>query len=529
MIASGGVESRASETNYQPYVIGERALAMGGAYTAAVNDAMAGFYNPGGLAFADTSMVSASQRLYGRYRLKIKDAFYPQSPQAMGEGAQDAANLGSTYSFVLPSTLALMMQFGKRLSRRGPRRHALGFSILVPTQTSFTVRAKWKGMLDPPDEETYSLKVEDRSIWSGFTYALRANKEFSIGVSGFLTQTSSSRRLDRSWIIHPENPETCAIVSCGTLSFSESLLRTDVVSLLFRLGTLWAPYKELRLGLMLSLPSIIIPDLWLVSTEGSLDQTYGASSANGVPTDRTVFYTDDYKLDVAHYDPLSFRLGLAYLRNEDLTLAIDGSLHFPISYAFIRGNPVADRAQADDSASPSWFDASIVRRTERRWTFNGNTGAEWDLSRHFSLRGGIYSDFSSTPKVVASTRPSLPHINRVGGVASVGFRQDGYNITIGVVGVLGAGQVSVYRPLEAQSSGGLAWGPADYRERGIYLFIAGIQRAAARKAKELLEDIEELQLQKEQEEKEETQKAQRAAAKEARRRRGEVKPKDTGG
>lgn len=510
----------ASETNYQPYVIGERALGMGGAYTAAVNDAMAGFYNPGGLVFAESSMVSASQRLYGRYRLTIKDAFAPLSPQAQLNDAQDAISLGSTYPFVLPSTLALMIQFGKRLSRRGPKRHALGFSILVPTQSSFTIRAKWRGEGAIPDEETYSLKLDDRSLWTGATYAVRTSKELGIGLSAFLVETSSSRRLDRSWLIHGDQLVPCPVESCGSLSFSESLLNANAVSLLFRLGALWAPRKDLRLGLMISLPTILIPDLWIMKTQGNLDQTYGTSSVFGTESDRVEFYTDDYKLNVAHYEPLSFRLGLAYLRKEELTLDLDATLHLPISYDFIIGDPVTARAAQDDTASPTWFDAAVVRRTQRRWTFNGNAGAEWEMSRHWSLRGGLYTDFSSAPQVTRSTRPQLSHINRVGGALSVGFRQGGYNITLGMVGVLGAGSVSVYRPVEAQSTAGYAWGPADYRERGLYVFIAGMQRAVARKARELLEDIEELQRQKEIEDQEEAAKAERAARRKAAKRKG---------
>jgi hypothetical protein len=510
-VAGSARLSRASETNYQPYVIGERALAMGGAYTAAVNDAMAGYYNPGGLAFADTSMISASQRLYGRYRLKLENAFYPQSPLAREDGSRDAVNLGSTYPFVLPSTLALMTQFGKRIYRRGPKRHAIGFSILVPTQSSYTLRAKWTSPNAVPDEETYSLSINERSVWTGITYALRANEKLGLGLSAFVTETTTSRRLDRSWIVHSGDSNSCLATSCGSLSFSESLLSTSAVTLLFRLGSLWVPHEQIRLGLMVSMPTALIPDLWLMKTQGRLDQTYGVSTVDGASTDRLAFYTDDYKLDVARYEPLAFRLGLAYLRGEELTLDLDGSLHLPISYDFIRGDPVSKRAIAEETASPSWFDASIVRRTQRTWTFNGNAGVEWHATSMWSLRGGIYSDFSSAPKVTWSTSPALSHINRVGGVLSLGFRQDGYNITAGVVGVLGAGQVSVYRPMEAQSSNGRAWGPADYRERGIYVFIAGIQRAVARKAKEIISDLEEAQLQKEREEKKEAEREARKA------------------
>ena len=71
-LALYGNKARAFPPNYQKYPIGERALGMGGAYTAAGDDPIMSYYNPGGLAFAKSSMISVSQNLYSLDYRKIE-------------------------------------------------------------------------------------------------------------------------------------------------------------------------------------------------------------------------------------------------------------------------------------------------------------------------------------------------------------------------------------------------------------------------------------------------------------------------
>ena len=67
----------ADPPNYQRYVIGERALGMGGAQVAAVNDPMANLYNPAAMVFVTSSMVSASKAIYSLDKRKIEGGFVP--------------------------------------------------------------------------------------------------------------------------------------------------------------------------------------------------------------------------------------------------------------------------------------------------------------------------------------------------------------------------------------------------------------------------------------------------------------------
>ena len=57
--------ARADDSHYQNQLIGERALGLGGAFTAVSTDPTASYYNPGGLATTLSASISASLNLYG--------------------------------------------------------------------------------------------------------------------------------------------------------------------------------------------------------------------------------------------------------------------------------------------------------------------------------------------------------------------------------------------------------------------------------------------------------------------------------
>ncbi|MFO8070908.1 MAG: hypothetical protein R6V85_03440 [Polyangia bacterium] len=485
----------ADPTNYQRYVIGERALGMGGAQTAAVNDPMANLYNPAGMVFATSSMVSASKSIYSFDQREVKDGFVPSSTSQ----SVDAQNLEHTNDLTLPSTLALVRQFGSRLHEEGgPRRHALGVAILVPSQDAFTLKAKWSAPQGSElrDRETYRLTESYNQVWTGGSYALRVSEELGLGISAFLVTDRYQRGLSRTRF-GDIGADECQVTDCGFLEFWNSDLTVDSVSLLFRLGVLWAPHENWRFGAVISAPTILLPDVWLYATEGRLDQTFGMGAVDGTADDRVEYYTDDYQLDVASYEPLAARLGAAYMWGGVFTADLDFSLHLPVSYHRIRNDPVmrrrwpegraGDNPPENQEASPYWFDPGVVRVVERRAVLNANAGWEAIIADTWTIRNGLFTDFSSAPPVVAGDEPQLSHVNRYGATLAVGYRNKGYDIAVGVMGAIGIGQAAVHHPYDEQTP----WRPAEMEERALYVFISGIQKAAVRGARKLYDEARE--------------------------------------
>jgi hypothetical protein len=479
LVLTAAVQADADPPNYQPYVIGERSLGMAGAYTAAVNDSMALYYNPGAMGFADTTAVSASKSVYAAdYRL-IRNGFVPNFTEQY-----DARDLDTTNDLTWPSTLTFMTSFRKRKPKGFHPRHAIGFAMLVPHQENYSYRIKHR-QSGIADNQTYYLSESYRTLWIGSGYGFRPTRKWGFGLSAFFSDYRYQRRFDSNWYDVPADTSLCDEVGCGELELVESILKLRVNSVIIRVGALYRPSKYWRLGLAATAPSIHIQPL----SRGSLDQTYGLASTSDPLATNARMYSDDYSLQVAGYEPASIRFGTALRIPRTFTVDLDLNFHFPVAYNRIRGDAVADRLEQNPEASPEWFDKGIVRRIERKPVLNLNLGTEFLFKYGWIVRTGLFSDFSSAPNVVASDTPQLTRVHRLGGAFSIGHRGRDHDITIGVIGTYGAGHASVYHPPEAREPGEAAFQPSAYSDRAIYVFVAGVQKAVGDKASELWKKI----------------------------------------
>jgi hypothetical protein len=526
--AAAGREAAADPTNYQRYVIGERALGMGGAQTAAVNDPMANLYNPAAMVFTTSTMVSASKCLYSLDSRKVEGGFVPSAPESWAGAPVNAVTLEQKNDLTLPSTMAISTRFGKRLPLSGAKRHAIGVAILVPNQDQYTLRASWKATGDLRDAETYALSESFTQIWMGLSYALRVVDELGLGVSAFLSTTSFERTMVQSRFGAIAECASDLIDNCGLMEFTDSALSIDTVSLVFRVGALWEPHPNWRLGLTVTAPSILIPDLKLFTTEGSLSQTYGRAWVEGYNEDDpasymddVIYFSDSYKLKTSIQEPMSFRAGAAYLWREMFAVDLDVSLYLPTRYTRISGDPVMERRcpegleacndpvepVVNETASPTWWDPGIMRRIERRAVVNLNLGWELIIKEMWTIRNGIFTDFSSAPPVVEGRYPQQTRVNRYGASLAVGFKAKGYDISVGVTGALGSGYASVYD----RNQPDYAWQPAATTERALYVFLAGVQQAAVKGSKTAVKAAEEKIKEKQAEEKAEEEALEEAA------------------
>jgi len=455
LLAAGS--ARADEGNYQPYPLGERALGMGGAFTAMVGDPVLAYYNPAGLAYGRTSVLSASLSVYGIFRRDVEDGgfFGVFEPEPDAEGNLHPRLVDLNYRefppTTIPTTVILVRRVGPRFRDRSPRQ-TFAWSVLIPRASDLSYSFRDQADFDddpttPPDEHRFSLRESDKLILMGPSYAFRITPTLSVGLSVF----GAIRSLSHSSLHTFFNTDRDSEIS--GVSVYELDLDSTIYSGLVRAGVHWEPARGWRLGLMLSSPS------FQVYSEGSYAHR------------RLDSFTDEYEF-VEHDStepndalPFELRVGVAREVPGSFAMALDVSVYGPSSY---------QRVDPGIGYRGDYFVSSV----EREAMANVAVGAEMVLARHWPVRLGFFTDLSAVPYLEPSDQVTLPHIDRVGGTLSVGYRHRNFDINVGVLATIGAGYAHTQGRVGDPDLPTFV--PTTARDQRFYFFITGAQRAVGR-------------------------------------------------
>ena len=443
--------ARADDTHYQNQLIGERALGLGGAFTAVASDPTAAFYNPGGLAMTLSASISASLNLYGVEHRVVQGGFVSYI-----DGEQTNSDLEATAFPTIPTTFGVLRAFGETLPD-GSRRHALAFSMLIPDQTTVAYDAT-VGRSGETDLDIFRLSEEDKTLWVGPSYAIRITDDLSIGVSAFVAVRTYSRSSFRS-VETPSDPPTDP-PTATYLELDSFDAAFDSYDLIFRLGALYRPLPDFRVGLTVGFPSIHVYGAGSVSRQFSYSWhepplDYGdlrLESASDLPAES--------------FDPLEIRLGLSWIPAEGMLLALDLSYHLPTFSPYERIAVAPDRW--DDL-----YDELFVPRVERRGVLNANLGFEWVIVGEWPLRVGAFTNFSAA-QPLRPFEPGLEKIDVVGGTVSVGYNFQSFAVNFGFLGSVGWGEAQAFN--RVPGPGDPTYFSRDARYELFYFFLSRAQR-----------------------------------------------------
>lgn len=394
----------ADDLHYADFRFGQRALGMGGAVIGFVAEPVAGYYNPGGLAFLGRTTFSGSVSYFGTDRRTVKRGGYFEGLDAV-VGRQDSESSGL---LTLPSSSALMKSLAGG-------RHVIGFSTYLVSDT----RERFADRIDRDDQALgfdLDRAVDDRTTFMGPSYGVRLGEALGLGLSVFY-----ARRQARSTSILAARFDTDDDRAFdGLWQFTESFNATDGM-LLARIGAMWRPDPAWSLGLTVTTPAV-----WLHG-EG----TYSIRVIDTAPElfdegDGPGLYEERYADEARSGYPLHVGLGAAWI-GEDLTVALSGDLYLPVAY---------NRLGAD-AAEGETVDA--VNRVERELTVNGALGVEYRITDAFPLRAGVFTNHSTVPGYTASDRARLPDVDLYGASLSIGYVSGGDAINLGGEVQLGRG------------------------------------------------------------------------------------------
>jgi hypothetical protein len=464
--------ARADPFHQQTLPLGQRAIGMGGAFTAVADDPSATYYNPAGLVLTNDSSLSASLTL---------QAFDKSTLQRGYRTSEGASSLHHSAETSLPVFISAIKLLGKR-DADGQRNHAIGLSSFTVSQRriSFDVESRVGSTLN-----TLQVSNSEKTNWLGISYAYRLTKRLSFGLSGFLSFSKTTYTEERISAALGQIGDDSSFDSDSN-AFASHLVKTRVKSMLGRLGGLYAVNDRLQLGLMVQPPSIHIRGAASVRDRSLVSNTMI------VPGESSVFNARQGKLLSKNPEPWEVRLGARYELYDWLTLAIDGSLIGPSGSKDKPIIAVGPRKPDPETGAVPQVGAFMSETWYRNYSGNVSIGASASLPRTITLRAGLYTDLSSAPSVPkVSATFYEPDVNRVGGTLSVGLRNEGLDLSVGCIGVFGRGNALAFN---ADPDAEHMYQRTKMTDRMFLFFLNGVKSAIstlAKKAEKTLMEIKE--------------------------------------
>ena len=134
--------AKADDTHYQDFVVGGRAMTMGGAFTAIADDSSGVYYNPAGLADANYSSLQLAASLYG---------FERGSVNGRGSTAPGVPSLNNAFTnlIVIPASAGSVYTFGEKDELGHPKQARTHLKLAVALSPTSELYARALARMGP--------------------------------------------------------------------------------------------------------------------------------------------------------------------------------------------------------------------------------------------------------------------------------------------------------------------------------------------------------------------------------------------
>lgn len=465
------------DTHYQDFLVGERALGLGGAFVSLADDPSGVYFNPAGLADVKQSSLQVSTSLYGFERGEI-------NPSSFATAVPGIENLELDFSqlIVVPASAGFVKTFGKPLPNGTPR-HAFGLVAMIP---SFRKMAISSSAVDAETgiEGSYSRRLEDSSLWTGIGYGRKFGPKLRIGASVFYT----FRNLANYEVVVQGGTDSSDLAEGSGMAVRDISLYSG--NLLIGFGAKYHASKSFKVGLSLQLPTFELHSrgqLLLVRDRlTAVCDTEDCAGDFHYESEGLERFDREFKSQNSR--GAMMRVGANYSSARRFTLSADVSVHFPVCYELIKiaGEPAgcdSDGHLVGDNLFP------FVKTIRRDLVVNLNMGMEWLVIPEVSVAGGFFTDFSSAPRIPDDADSILgreaPNVDLLGMSMALGYFGEHSLSRVGFMYSFGLGddvvetdQVSaiVSSQLESNTAGEYAFKKVKYFQSFMYVFISSTFR-----------------------------------------------------
>jgi len=351
----------ADEYHYRDILIGTRASAMGGAYTAISDDPSGLYHNPAGVVHASELNLSGSVNAWHRTRVTYEDV--------LGEGQDWNRESGS----LIPNFFGITQPLGPGV---------FGFSYVV---TDAIQEDQDQTFRNVAGRERFTINLNDNQ-WVyklGPSYAWRVNDQLSVGVSLYF-HFREQEEINNQLIVLDSGSGPG--MGDADIEWRYVQNQNDEWGMKPVLGIMWEPHERLAIGASIRQAYVLSGDNYLFFT------CHGSSASDSFLCPEGDIDYVETRNDTRRDHPLEIRLGAAWFHSPSFLISGDVSYHTAHNDA-VRGANGRD-VQA---------------------TWNLALGTEYYLNNQWAVRSGVFTNRANTSANVVEH----DHVNLYGLTASM--------------------------------------------------------------------------------------------------------------
>ncbi|MCB1142571.1 MAG: hypothetical protein H7A24_13755 [Leptospiraceae bacterium] len=349
---------------------GNKALGMGGAYTAISDEPSGMYYNPAGMSFSQSSNITVNATTYQYDRKTYHNVFGPAQNYT-----RESKNLGPNFVGILQKLNNL----------------TVGFSLINIQSKKYSLSGEINLPYFSPEVDRYKADSLENTMnflaGPGISYLL--GSKISVGMSLFYSYDNEDNIFTGS--IEKKD---------GTISAHTMKVKRLTKGVLPVLGIQYLVTEKLSLGVSLKKMFTVIHN-----------KRYSSNTLNAIASGNSFIRNKEFiessdSFFVAYDEPMiiavkspnlgtiaeptEVRLGLAYFASH--RFLVSGDVIYTGSYHYSKRNyGVIFPEKAVISA-----DNTILNNINRKETYNFALGAEYFLTESIALRLGVFSNYSNT-------------------------------------------------------------------------------------------------------------------------------------
>ncbi len=411
------IDTYANDSNYQDYLIGDRAIGLGGAFTAIANDPSGLFYNPSGIVDVRHSELQISSSLYGFEKITIDDSFANNSLERF-QGTFSSLH-------IIPNSVGWISSLGQN-SPSSPRKFCYSALLALPSQRSYNLS-------DKQSFDTYSTvyrnQYSDQTFWGGSGFGVKISENLNLGAAVFVLYRNLLQEQESS-ITFDENS------SHAQFRLISNALELHNFNLLGKFGIKYAYRKHLLFGMTISPPTHALYSKGSFLYQRALSLSEGSEEIIRFEQEKMSGLSSETSLGTM------IRMGFAYIYPQLLTASADITYFGQTDYNLL-GN--ADL--------PTLKQLPMITKVHKNDIINFNIGFEYLITKKLSVGSGFFSDFSTADKIDIDagntmTQAALPHVDLFGTSFAVSYFGQ-YTLTrAGIIYSSGEGKMPIPREVD---------------------------------------------------------------------------------